>query len=104
MRSGVGLRLLLLTPRDPGADGLLWAYVLVSAAIWFSSAPAPRFGIHVHLVLAALLASPMVAPLLRVVDGSQWSVRASAFRGRLAGAAMVLVVVVLGVGLVAQGR
>jgi len=42
----------------------LWAYVAVSATLWFVSAPNPRFGIHLHVVAAALLAVPAADAIL----------------------------------------
>lgn len=96
---------------DGRRDGLLWASVSVSAVLWAASAPAPRFGIHLHLVAAALLAAPATAWALGRVAGRTGAAgRSTSSVGRPSGMAVggVLaglgVVGVLGVGMIAEGR
>jgi hypothetical protein len=44
------------------------AYILISLVIWFIGAPDPRFAVHLHILVAAWFATPLLGAVLQSLD------------------------------------
>ncbi len=77
------LGLLIRRPPDVASAprirlGLIVAYTGAGFGFWFLMAPDPRFGFHLHVVLAALLATPLLERIL----SRDWEVPSLGIRRR----------------------
>jgi hypothetical protein len=73
LSSVIGLLVMLLRATEPGLGGppsVITVYVVIGGALWFIGAPDPRFALHLHLAVAAILLVPTMA----------WALGASASR------------------------
>lgn len=55
-------------PQMPVHGRILTSYVITTFVIWFFGAPDPRFAIHLHIILAALLASPALTAVVAAAN------------------------------------
>lgn len=81
--------------------GVIVGYLVVGGLVWFVSAPAPRFALHLHLAVAAAL---LARPIARFLESPLSDARLRRDRARIASALLVAAGVVVTGQLVHAGR